>query len=322
MIKRSLASRLNAEIVPSEITDHDVYLNRRQFMARAGGAAAGAALVLGAPALSWSLDRSLFANAAASPYSTDEKQNTIGQATSYNNFWEFGKQKSDPAKNSKDFQPRPWQVTVSGEVGKPLTLDVDDLIGRFSLQERIYRLRCVEGWSMVIPWAGFPLSELISAAEPTSKAKFVHFVTLYSKEKFPAHKNNSYLPWPYEEALRLDEAMNELTLMAVGMYGQEVANTNGAPLRLLVPWKYGFKSIKSIVSIELTEEQPKATWNQANPRYYGWYSNVNPRVNPVPYSQATETRIGENRRRRTELFNGYEEHVAHLYEDLDLRRNY
>ena len=185
MIKRSLASRLNADIVPSEITDRDAYLNRRQFLARAGGAAAGTALVLGAPALSWSLDASVYANAASSPYSTDEKQNTFTEATTYNNFWEFGKQKWEPGQNSKDFKPRPWAVTVSGEVGKPITMDVDDLIGRFSLQERIYRLRCVEAWSMVIPWVGFPLSELISAAEPTSKAKFVHFVTLYSKEQFP-----------------------------------------------------------------------------------------------------------------------------------------
>jgi len=322
MFKRSLASRLNADIVPSEITDRDVYLNRRQFLARTGGAAAGAALALGAPALSWSLDRSLFANATPSPYSTDEDQTAFDQATTYNNFWEFGKQKWEPARNSTDFQPRPWTVTVSGEVGAPLTLDVDDLIGRFPLEERIYRLRCVEGWSMVIPWSGFPLAELLKAAEPTAKAQFVHFVTLYSKEQFPAHRTNSYLPWPYEEALRLDEAMNELTLLAAGMYGQELTNQNGAPLRLLVPWKYGFKSIKSIVSIELTEEQPKATWNSANPRWYGWYSNVNPRVNPVPYSQATETRFGENRRRRTELFNGYGEYVAHLYEGLDLRRNY
>ena len=327
MTRRSLASRLSAEIVPSEITDRDVYLNRRQFLARAGGAAAGTALVLGVPALSWSLDASVYAAAAPSPLSTDEPQTTFRQATTWNNFWEFGDKKHHPAQNSKDFKARPWQVTISGEVGKPLTLDVDDLIGRFSLQERIYRLRCVEGWSMVIPWVGFPLSELIAAVEPTSKAKFVHFVTLYSEEQFPAHRNNAYLPghWPYEEALRLDEAMNELTLMAVGMYGQELANTNGAPLRLLVPWKYGFKSIKSIVSIELTEQQPKATWNQANPRYYGWYSNVNPRVNPVPYSQATESRHAEGTilgRRRTELFNGYGEYVAHLYEDLDLRRNY
>ncbi len=321
-MKRTLASRLNAAIAPSEITDRDVYLNRRQFLATAGGAAAGAALLLGAPALSWPQDRSRFANAAPSRYSTDEDQTEFEQATTYNNFWEFGKQKWEPAQNSGDFQARPWTVSVSGQVGAPLTLDVDDLIGRFSLEERIYRLRCVEGWSMVIPWVGFPLADLLKAAEPTSKANFVHFETLYSKEQFPAHRSNAYLPWPYEEALRMDEAMNELTLLAAGMYGQEVTNQNGAPLRLLTPWKYGFKSIKSIVKIELTEDQPKATWNEANPRWYGWYSNVNPRVNPVPYSQATETRIGENRRRRTELFNGYGEYVAHLYEDLDLRRNY
>ena len=321
-MKRTLASRLNAEIAPSEITDRDVYLNRRQFLATAGGAAAGAALLLGAPALSWPQDRSRFANAAPSRYSTDEDRTEFEQATTYNNFWEFGKQKWEPAQNSGDFRARPWTVSVSGQVGSPLTLDVDDLIGRFSLEERIYRLRCVEGWSMVIPWVGFPLADLLKAAEPTSKANFVHFETLYSKEQFPAHRSNAYLPWPYEEALRMDEAMNELTLLAAGMYGQEVTNQNGAPLRLLTPWKYGFKSIKSIVKIELTEDQPKATWNEANPRWYGWYSNVNPRVNPVPYSQATETRIGENRRRRTELFNGYGEYVAHLYEDLDLRRNY
>ena len=322
MIRRSLASRLNVEVVPSDITDQEVYLNRRQFLVRAGGVSASAALAFGVPALTWSLERSLFKGAVSSRYSTDEVQNTFRQATNYNNFWEFGRQKSDPAKNSKDFMPHPWTVSVSGEVRSILTLDIDNLISRFSLQERIYRLRCVEGWSMVIPWIGFPLSELIAAAEPTSKANFVHFVTLYSKKQFPAHRQNAYLPWPYEEALRIDEAMNELTLLAVGMYGQELAKTNGAPLRLLVPWKYGFKSIKSIVSIELTEQQPKATWNEANPRYYGWYSNVNPRVSPVPYSQATETRIGETGRRRTELFNGYGDYVAHLYDGLDLRRNY
>lgn len=322
MVKRSLSSRLNAEIYPSEITSHDAYLNRRQFIVRTSGAAAGAALAIGVPMLAWPQVRSAYEIARPTSFGADERQNSFEQATTYNNFWEFGKQKWEPAQNSKDFRPLPWTVGVSGEVGNPLTIEIDDLIGRFSLEERVYRLRCVEGWSMVIPWIGFPLSELIIAAEPTSKAKFVHFVTLYSREQFPAHRANAYLPWPYEEALRLDEAMNELTLMAVGMYGQELANTNGAPLRLLVPWKYGFKSIKSIVKIELTERQPKATWNEVNPRFYGWYSNVNPRVSPVPYSQATETRIGENRRRRTDLFNGYGDYVAHLYEGLNLSRNY
>ena len=322
MIKPSLGSQLNAGITPSQITDQDVYLNRRQFLSRTTSAVAGMALAICVPEIVWPQVASSFASDGSAFIGLDEKPNTFEQATTYNNFWEFGKQKWDPAKNSKDFKPRPWTVNVSGAVSKPLVFDIDELTRRFPLEERIYRLRCVEGWSMVIPWIGFRLSELISAAEPTSKAKFVHFVTLYSKEQFPAHRKNAYLPWPYEEALRLDEAMNELTLIAVGMYGGDLANANGAPLRLLVPWKYGFKSIKSIVNIELTENRPKATWNEANPRFYGWYSNVNPRVSPVPYSQATETRIGENRRRRTELFNGYGNYVAHLYDGLDLRLNY
>jgi sulfoxide reductase catalytic subunit YedY len=314
------------DIRSSEITPERLYCNRRQFIHAASGAALGAAgaAVLGQPdgGLQAAPQEDL-ADLRPSQFSTDERQNSYEEITSYNNFYEFGLDKEDPKRYADDLTVKPWTVRVEGHMNRPAAdYTLEDILSPHTLEERIYRLRCVEGWSMVIPWAGFPLAELISAAEPTSKAKFVHFVTLYSKEQFPAHKNNAYLPWPYEEALRMDEAMNELTLMAAGMYGQELANTNGAPLRVLVPWKYGFKSIKSIVSIELTEEQPKATWNQANPRYYGWYSNVNPRVNPVPYSQATETRIGENRRRRTELFNGYEEHVAHLYEDLDLRRNY
>jgi sulfoxide reductase catalytic subunit YedY len=313
------------DIRSSEITPERLYCNRRQFIHAASGAALGAAgaAVLGQPdgGLQAAPQEDL-ADLRPSQFSTDERQNSYEEITSYNNFYEFGLDKEDPKRYADDLTVKPWTVRVEGHMNRPAAdYTLEDILSPHTLEERIYRLRCVEAWSMVVPWVGFPLRDLIRRFEPTSRAKFVRFETLYRPSEFRGQRARN-LQYPYVEGLRMDEALNPLAILSVGLYGKTLLNQNGAPIRLVVPWKYGFKSIKSIVSIELTEEQPKATWNQANPRYYGWYSNVNPRVNPVPYSQATETRIGENRRRRTELFNGYEEYVAHLYEDLDLRRNY
>jgi sulfoxide reductase catalytic subunit YedY len=313
------------DIRSSEITPERLYCNRRQFIHAASGAALGAAgaAVLGQPdgGLQAAPQEDL-ADLRPSQFSTDERQNSYEEITSYNNFYEFGLDKEDPKRYADDLTVKPWTVRVEGHMNRPAAdYTLEDILSPHTLEERIYRLRCVEAWSMVVPWVGFPLGDLIRRFEPTSRAKFVRFETLYRPSEFRGQRARN-LQYPYVEGLRMDEALNPLAILSVGLYGKTLLNQNGAPIRLVVPWKYGFKSIKSIVSIELTEEQPKATWNQANPRYYGWYSNVNPRVNPVPYSQATETRIGENRRRRTELFNGYEEYVAHLYEDLDLRRNY
>jgi sulfoxide reductase catalytic subunit YedY len=314
------------DIRSSEITPERLYCNRRQFIHAASGAALGAAgaAVLGQPdgGLQAAPQEDL-ADLRPSQFSTDERQNSYEEITSYNNFYEFGLDKEDPKRYADDLTVKPWTVRVEGHMNRPAAdYTLEDILSPHTLEERIYRLRCVEGWSMVIPWAGFPLAELISAAEPTSKAKFVHFVTLYSKEQFPAHKNNAYLPWPYEEALRMDEAMNELTLMAAGMYGQELANTNGAPLRVLVPWKYGFKSIKSIVKIEFVEDQPRNTWNVAIPHEYGFYANVNPEVDHPRWSQAQERRIGNFFRQRTQKFNGYGYQVARMYDGMDLAANY
>jgi sulfoxide reductase catalytic subunit YedY len=313
------------DIRSSEITPERLYCNRRQFIHAASGAALGAAgaAVLGQPdgGLQAAPQEDL-ADLRPSQFSTDERQNSYEEITSYNNFYEFGLDKEDPKRYADDLTVKPWTVRVEGHMNRPAAdYTLEDILSPHTLEERIYRLRCVEAWSMVVPWVGFPLRDLIRRFEPTSRARFVRFETLYRPSEFRGQRARN-LQYPYVEGLRMDEALNPLAILSVGLYGKTLLNQNGAPIRLVVPWKYGFKSIKSIVSIELTEEQPKATWNQANPRYYGWYSNVNPRVNPVPYSQATETRIGENRRRRTELFNGYEEYVAHLYEDLDLRRNY
>lgn len=261
------------------------------------------------------------AQAIKSPYSTNEEPTGYRDITTYNNYYELGLDKSDPALNAGTLRPRPWTVAISGEVKKPLTLDIDTLLSWFPLEERVYRMRCVETWSMVIPWLGFPLGELVKRVEPTSNAKYIAFETLYDPKQLPGQKSG-VLDWPYVEGLRIDEAMSPLTLLAVGLYGKPLPGQNGAPLRLVVPWKYGFKGIKSIVKIRFTEKEPPATWNQAASNEYGFYANVNPNVDHPRWSQASERRIGELTRRDTLMFNGYAEQVAHLYTGMDLKKLY
>jgi sulfoxide reductase catalytic subunit YedY len=251
-------------------------------------------------------------------FAVDDAPTPYGDVTSYNNFYEFGTGKGDPAEYAHTLRPRPWTVTIAGEVQKPQRLDIDQLLGWFPLEERVYRMRCVEAWSMVIPWVGFPLGDLLRRCEPTSRAKYVAFTTLLDLAQMPQQRRR-VLDWPYVEGLRIDEAMHPLAILAVGLYGRTLPNQNGAPLRLVVPWKYGFKGIKSIVRIELTEAQPPTTWNLAAPHEYGFYANVNPAVDHPRWSQATERRIGELRRRPTLPFNGYAEQVASLYAGMDLR---
>jgi sulfoxide reductase catalytic subunit YedY len=259
-------------------------------------------------------------NAAKSPFSTTEKVNAFEDITGYNNFYEFGTDKGDPARYAGKLTVRPWTVKIDGQVGKPAPYQIEDLL-KFPLEERVYRLRCVEAWSMVIPWIGFPLADLLKKVEPTSKAKYVAFETLRRPGEMPGQRQAA-LEWPYVEGLRLDEAMHPLTLLAVGLYGKTLLTQNGAPLRLVVPWKYGFKSIKSIVRISLVEKQPATSWNIANSSEYGFYSNVNPTVDHPRWTQSRERRIGEFARRPTLMFNGYGDQVASLYTGLDLKKNY
>jgi sulfoxide reductase catalytic subunit YedY len=318
------------DIKSSEITPKELYLNRRQFIAAASAMAltTGAALA----GIDLSVPRDSFAgeklnNLKKGPpaFDTTEKLNSLKDITSYNNFYELGVEKGDPAENAKYLTTRPWTVAVEGEVKKPKTLDIDAIMKLSSLEERIYRLRCVEAWSMVIPWVGFPLSALINHVEPTSNAKFIQFVTLYDPKRLPGQKPSifgSALQWPYVEGLRMDEAMHPLTILSVGLYGEVLPNQNGAPVRLVVPWKYGFKSIKSIVKVRFVEKQPPASWNIMQPQEYGFYSNVNPEVDHPRWSQATERRIGEFFRRKTLMFNGYGEQVASLYKGMDLKKYY
>jgi sulfoxide reductase catalytic subunit YedY len=254
-------------------------------------------------------------------FDTDEPRTAFEAVTTYNNFYEFGINKGDPAVLAHTLKPQPWTMEVSGEIAQPRTIDLDDLLAWFPLEERVYRLRCVEGWSMVIPWLGFPLGDLIRRLEPTGNARFVELTSLLDRDQFPGQRS-PVLSWPYVEGLRLDEALHPLTLLAVGLYGRMLPNQNGAPLRLVVPWKYGFKGIKSIVKIALTTAQPKNTWQAAVPREYGFYANVNPSVDHPRWSQATERRIGELTRRKTLPFNGYAEQVASLYAGMDLRANF
>ncbi len=292
----------------SEVTDEVLYWRRREFIAAAASALVGAA------ALPWPLR-------AASPPPDDDELTPLNAVTHYNNFYEFGVNKDDPAKYAHTLRPRPWTVMVEGAVHKPRTYDVDDLIRRFPPEERIYRLRCIEGWSMVIPWLGFPLAKLLAHVQPTSRAAYVAFQTLHDPKQMPGQKSG-VLPWPYLEGLRLDEAMHPLTLLATGLYGKTLPNQNGAPIRLVVPWKYGIKSIKSIVRIRLTETRPPTTWNLVAPQEYGFFSNVNPEVDHPRWSQKRERRVGELFRRPTLPFNGYGEQVASLYAGMDLRANY
>ena len=315
-------SRYRPPPIPgSEITPEPVYRARREFMS--GALALGAALPSAASAqmlMNVTMIEKL--QYRANPrYSTDEPRNSFEEISSYNNFYEFGTDKSDPAKNARNFRTRPWNVTVAGEAEVTGTYALDDLLKPHALEERIYRLRCVEAWSMVIPWVGFPLAELIKRCKPTSRAKYVEFTTLHDPKQMPGQRS-PVLQWPYVEGLRMDEAMHPLTLMAVGLYGEVLPNQNGAPLRLVVPWKYGFKSIKSIVRIRFTETQPRSSWMISAPREYGFYANVNPAVDHPRWSQKRERRIGAGSlwdRRPTLPFNGYDE-VTALYRGMDLRK--
>jgi sulfoxide reductase catalytic subunit YedY len=308
-----------------DITDEELYISRRRFIKGIGKTAAVAASALLLPNLlseAWAKDRKKdFDLIETSNYSTDEKPNRFIDASTYNNFYEFGLDKASPSKKARRFKTRPWTITVDGHAEKTGVYDVDNLISRYDLEERIYRLRCVEAWSMIIPWVGIPLADIIKYFEPTSKAKYIQFFTLYDPEQMPGQKSD-ILPWPYTESLRMDEALHPLTILAVGMYGKILPNQNGAPIRLIVPWKYGFKSIKSIVRISFVERQPDTSWSDLAPQEYGFYANVNPGVDHPRWSQKTERKIGKAGRFPTLLFNGYGEYVANLYQGMDLSVHY
>lgn len=305
----------------SAVTPESTYLNRRSLMSGlvGGGAALGAGLLGASPARAQ--DAPVF---EIKGFDTTEKPNTFEEITSYNNFYEFGTGKEDPAQNAHTLTTDPWAVEIDGLVDRPGSYDLADILAKVDIDERIYRFRCVEAWSMVIPWNGFELNQLLNLAGIQSSAKYVRFETLFRPEEMPGQKR-ALLDWPYVEGLRLDEAMHPLTLMATGLYGKELPNQNGAPLRLVVPWKYGFKSIKSIVKITLTDTQPLNTWKSINAKEYGFYSNVNPEVSHPRWTQSSERRIGGGlfaSRLQTVMFNGYEEQVGDLYKDLDLTKNY
>jgi sulfoxide reductase catalytic subunit YedY len=312
-------------IKSSEITPETVFLSRRSFLKAMGVAGAGALLAACAPG---SGDLPAGSEEASAPvvegnYSDElgDPANSYEQITNYNNYYEFTTDKERVAGLARNFKTSPWTVEVTGYVNKPQTFGIEDLLTRYTQEERVYRLRCVEGWSMVIPWQGFSLGALLKEVEPTSQAKYVAFTAILDEEQMPGQRGG-FFPWPYTEGLRLDEAMNDLTILSTGLYGKTLLPQNGAPLRLVVPWKYGFKSIKGIVKIELTEYRPDSLWSLVAPNEYGFFANVNPEVDHPRWSQASERRIGENRRRETLLFNGYAEQVASMYEGLDLRRNY
>ena len=327
----SRRSQLGTEPPASEITPETRYLRRREFIRNTALFAATATAVGGGlrflvrgrrvtdreRAQTVAAARAPLPIAARSEYAGGEALTAERDVTSYNNFYELGSAKEDPAANAHTLRPRPWTVTIAGEVRRPRTVDIDEVLGWFPLEERIYRMRCVEAWSMVIPWVGFPLADFLARLEPTSRAKYVQFTTLVDPEQLPGQRRR-VLDWPYVEGLRLDEAMHPLALLAAGLYGKTLPGQNGAPLRLVVPWKYGFKGIKSIVEIRLVERQPTTTWSAAAPNEYGFFANVNPAVDHPRWSQATERRIGELHRRPTLPFNGYGAEVAHLYAGMDL----
>ncbi len=307
---------------PLEITPELLYISRRRFMKRAlitasaslFAASCGQQTGSPTPLPEFPEYESL----------TDDQGNDLtpyGDITGYTNYYEFSTDKTQPTKLAQDFITNPWSIKIEGLVNNPMTFSMDDVRKMFEQEERIYRMRCVEAWSMVIPWRGFPLNKLLKEVEPTSDAKYVRFETIFDPDQMPGQKNPSF-PWPYVEGLRMDEAMHDLTLLATGLYGKDLTPQNGAPIRLVVPWKYGFKSIKSIVKINLVEEMPVSLWMAAGPSEYGFYANVNPAVDHPRWSQATERRIGGNGRIDTQLFNGYEEEVAYLYEGMDLRQNF
>ena len=300
--------RRPSPIPTSEITDERLYWSRRDFIRAAGAGAVAAALPVDRlPALTGPRD--------------EDRLTPWADITGYNNFYEFGTDKSDPAKYAGGLRTRPWKVTVDGEVARPAEYDLDDLLRGFTPEERVYRHRCVEGWSMVVPWLGVPLAKLIDRVEPTGKARFVEFTTLLDPRQMPGQRQR-LLDWPYLEGLRLDEARHPLTLLVTGIYGKPLPNQNGAPLRLVVPWKYGFKGGKSIVRIRFSEREPRTTWNLALPEEYGFYANVNPEVDHPRWSQARERRVGEFFKRKTLMFNGYADEVASLYAGMDLRKHY
>jgi sulfoxide reductase catalytic subunit YedY len=302
-----------------EITDPQLFLRRRELLGAA--LAWGAAASLPSLACAEASPARKLANVSPGAFSTDEPPTDYADASSYNNFYELGTGKGDPVRNAASLRTEPWSVAIEGEVAKPGRFTLEDILKPHALEERIYRLRCVEAWSMVIPWVGFPLGDLLKRFEPTSKARYVEFETLLDPEHLPGQRR-PVLDWPYREGLRIDEAMHPLTILAVGMYGRVLPNQNGAPLRLVVPWKYGFKSIKSIVRIRLREQRPATSWNLSAPREYGFYSNVNPEVDHPRWSQKRERRIGEFRKRATAPFNGYAQAVAGLYAGMDLRENF
>jgi len=310
------------KIPSSEITPEHIYYDRRNFIKNLG-------LILGSTALSSFTNKSFallntLPSFAQSKERDKEKLSSYKDITSYNNYYEFGTSKSDPQDHAHLLKIDPWSISIEGSVAKPLKLDIDELIKLIPLEERIYRLRCVEGWSMVIPWVGIPLHSLLKKVSPTGNAKYVEFISLKRPNEMIGQKDDM-LDWPYTEGLRMDEAMHPLTILAVGLYGKVLPKQNGAPIRLVVPWKYGFKSIKAITKIRLVEKMPISTWMKANPKEYGFYANVNPEVDHPRWTQATERRIGKNLlspRLKTQMFNGYLEEVAHLYQGMDLNKNF
>jgi sulfoxide reductase catalytic subunit YedY len=312
------------DIVSSEITDEARYLGRRAWIRSVAAGAVGAAaagLAPGAPSVLATNGQDDLPGVRKGPFGTDEKLNSWEDITTYNNFYEFGIDKDDPARHAGKLSTRPWTVKVEGHCQKPGTYGIDDILKWFPLEERVYRLRCVEAWSMVIPWVGFPLGDFVRRMEPTGKAKFVEFSTLQRPAEMPGQRT-SVIQWPYVEGLRMDEALHPLTIFAVGLYGKVLPNQNGAPIRLVVPWKYGFKSIKSIVRVRFVESQPMTAWSLMAPQEYGFYSNVNPDVDHPRWSQARERRLGEFFRRKTLMFNGYADQVAGMYAGMDLRKYY
>jgi methionine sulfoxide reductase catalytic subunit len=315
-----------AEVIrSSEITPKSLYLNRRKFLAGAAMAGAAAAIGVGLKETISPSSTVLAGNKIdgiqKSPLSTTETVTPYKDVTHYNNYYEFGTEKDEPAEQAKNFRTRPWKVKIEGQVEKKQELDIDTILKMAPPEERIYRHRCVEGWSIVVPWIGFSLSELIKRVNPTSKAKYVEFTTLFDPGQMPGQRRQ-VLDWPYVEGLRMDEAMNPLALLCFGMYGEELPNQDGAPLRIVLPWKYGFKSAKAIVRIRFVEKQPLNSWNISAPTEYGFYANVNPNVDHPRWSQAKERRLGEFLKRPTLMFNGYGDQVASLYNGMDLKKNY
>jgi sulfoxide reductase catalytic subunit YedY len=316
-----------ADLRESDVTPKELFLRRREFIAAAGVTAAAVAtygvgaLAGGEGGAAQNPNAQKLTDVKKSPLSTDEKLNSYKDITTYNNFYEFGLDKADPGRYAHTLKPRPWSVVVEGQCGKPGTYNIEDIMTWAPLEERIYRLRCVEAWSMVVPWIGYPMSELLKRFEPTSRAKYVEFKTLVDPKQMPGQTEPA-LRWPYTEGLRMDEAMHPLTLVGLGLYGEVMPNQNGAPIRLVVPWKYGFKSIKSIVRLRFTEQEPLNTWQQQQAQEYGFYANVNPQVDHPRWSQGSERRLGEFFRRKTLMFNGYADQVASLYNGMDLRKQY